>query len=162
MNSKQTKLCGVAVGIIIVICGCAATYQAPERLNTSASIRIQAPKATIFQAARRVLVFEGFQVTNADETSGTISTAFRNYRLSPSEADCGRTMGIDYLKDKRTSTRVAYNIIVDEQLVTVRANVEGEYKPGAVDQDITLTCNSRGQLERQLLQRIKAAISEAK
>jgi hypothetical protein len=66
------------------------------------------------------------------------------------------------LKDNRTSTRVAYSVIVDEERVTVRANVEGEYKPGAVDQDITLTCNSRGQLEQQLLQKIRAAIPGTK
>jgi hypothetical protein len=154
----KTFLLGfIYISLMFLLTGCAATYRPPVPINTSASANIQASKTAIFQTARRVLVSEGFQITNADESSGTISTAFRNYRLSPTEADCGRTMGLDYLKDKRTTTRVSYSVIVDEQLVTVKANVEGEYKPGAVDQDITLTCNSRGQLEQSLLRSIKMA-----
>lgn len=144
---------------ILIISACATTYSPPTPVNSSSSIKIEAPKTAIFQATRRVLISEGFQIINADESSGTISTAFRNYRLTPTEADCGRTMGIDYLKDKRTTTKVSYGVIVDDQFVTVRANVEGEYKPGSVSQDITLTCNSRGQLEELLLNIIRETVA---
>jgi hypothetical protein len=65
-------------------------------------------------------------------------------------------MGIDYLKDKRTTTRVAFGLIAEDAKVTVKANIEGEYKPGAVDQNITLTCVSRGLLERDMAAKISA------
>jgi len=162
MKPMQWNLRRIVIGVVCISCGCAATYRAPVQLNTSASANIQASKEILFKSSRRVLVSEGFQVSSADEPSGTISTDFRNYRVSPQEADCGRTMGLDYLKDKRTSTKLAYNVLIDEERVTVRANVEGEYKPGAVAQDITLTCNSRGQLEQKLLQKIQTAVQGAK
>lgn len=144
---------------VLIISACATTYSPPSPVNSSSTINIQAPKTAIFQATRRVLISEGFQIINSDESSGTISTAFRNYRLSPTEADCGSTMGIDYLKDNRTTTKVSYGVIVDEQSVTVRANVEGEYKPGSVSQDITLTCNSRGRLEELLINKLRESIA---
>ena len=63
-------------------------------------------------------------------------------------------MGIDYLKDKRTKTEVAINIVVDNKTLIIRSNIQGEYKPGAVDQDITLTCVSKGVIEKQLANKI--------
>ena len=49
---------------------------------------------------------------------------------------------------------MAFGIIAEEARVIVKANIEGEYKPGAVDQNITLTCVSRGLLEREMAARI--------
>ena len=63
-------------------------------------------------------------------------------------------MGIDYLKDNRTKTEVAINIIVTDKEITVKSNIHGEYKPGRVDQDMTLTCVSRGVVENKLLKQL--------
>lgn len=65
-------------------------------------------------------------------------------------------MGIDYLKDKRTTTRVGFGVVAVDGKLLVRTTIEGEYKPGAVDQDITLTCISRGFLERDMMAKIAA------
>ncbi|MFH4090619.1 hypothetical protein WAJ00_22120, partial [Acinetobacter baumannii] len=78
-----------------------------------------------------------------------ISTATRDFRLTPELADCGTTMGIDYLKDNRTSTKVAYNILIADNSLDVRTTLQGDYKVGDVTQNITLTCVSRGVLEQQ-------------
>ena len=53
-------------------------------------------------------------------------------------------------------TEVAINVIVDETTLTIRSNIQGEYKPGggAVNQDITLSCVSKGIIESQLGQQI--------
>lgn len=142
----------------IVVAGCAVTYEGPRTSQSTFSAPTDASRATTIIAARRVLVSEGFQILTADETSGTLSTAARDFRLNPNQADCGTTMGLDYLKDNRTTTTVAYGVIADDGRVTVRAIVQGEYKPGAVEQDITLTCVSRGALEQELLQKIKSAL----
>ncbi|MDP2681977.1 MAG: hypothetical protein Q8P28_04100 [Deltaproteobacteria bacterium] len=120
-------------------------------------MKITGSKAALFRTVRQLLITEGYQVTNADEDSGTISTAPRNLRMAPAQADCGTTMGIDYLKDNRTTTRVALGLVISENGVTVKANIEGEYKPGAVDQDITLTCVSRSAVEQAFLQKLSAA-----
>jgi hypothetical protein len=53
---------------------------------------------------------------------------------------------------------VAYSIIIHDGRVEVKSNVQGDYRPGAASQDITLTCVSRGQLEADMLQKVKAEL----
>lgn len=144
---------------ISMLVSCATTYEQPTSVAPQITSAVSTSKSDILRAAKRVLVSEGFQITNSDESAGIISSAPRNLRVSPAQANCGTTMGLDYLKDNRTSTSVAFGIIAEDGKVTVKANIEGEYKPGAVDQDITLTCVSRGVLERDLLAKITGNLS---
>jgi hypothetical protein len=143
---------------IIFVAGCAATYKQPTTITQETSKKLVESPSDILRAAKQVLVSEGFQITNTDESAGIISTALRNFRLTPEQADCGTTMGIDYLKDNRTSSKLGYGILLSNGKLTIKANIESEYKPGAVDQDITLTCVSRGTLEPMLLDKIITAL----
>ncbi|MGQ0788970.1 hypothetical protein ACT4WX_12100 [Acinetobacter baumannii] len=138
--------------------GCATTYKSPVTLNQSASEQVNATKDQIFKAAQRALAINGEQIMSANADAGVISTAARDYRLTPDLADCGTTMGIDYLKDNRTSTKVAYNILIADNSLDVRTTLQGDYKVGDVTQNITLTCVSRGVLEQKMIQKIKAEI----
>lgn len=140
------------------LAGCATTYKAPVTLNQSASEQVSATKDQIFKAAQRALAINGEQIMSANADAGVISTAARDYRLTPDLADCGTTMGIDYLKDNRTSTKVAYNILIADNSLDVRTTLQGDYKVGDVTQNITLTCVSRGVLEQKMIQKIKAEI----
>lgn len=139
---------------ILITSGCAMTYEQPTTTARVVSVSVAGSKADVLRVSKQVLVAEGFQITSSDDNAGVISTAPRNLRVTPAQADCGTTMGIDYLKDNRTSTRVAVGVIAEDARVTVKANIEGEYKPGAVDQNITLTCVSRGLLERDIAEKI--------
>jgi hypothetical protein len=130
----------------------------PITVAAETSKEIVASQADILRAVKQVLVAEGFQITNADESAGVISRAPRNFRITSEQADCGTTMGIDYLKDNRTSSKIGYGILASDGKLIVKANIESEYKPGAVDQNITLTCVSRGTLEPALLAKIAAVI----
>ena len=148
---------GIGIGIaVVLISGCAVTYKAPTSQYEAKSTAATKSKVELLKASKQVLVGEGNQITNSDEDAGTISTAPRNLRLTPEQADCGTTMGIDYLKDNRTSTRVAYGVLAQDNNLTVRTNIEGEYKPGDAMQNITLTCVSRGILEKDLVGKILA------
>jgi hypothetical protein len=138
---------------------CATTYTQPITSAPRVSLGLSASKADILVAAKKILVSEGFAITSADDVAGVISTTPRNLRVTPEQADCGTTMGLNYLLDKRTSTRVGYGIVAEEGRVMVKATIEAEYKPGDVAQDITLTCVSRGQLESEMLTKIVAGIS---
>lgn len=142
---------------MLLMTGCAMTYAPPTTNPTLFSSELKGTKTDLMKVARLVLISEGYQIASSDADSGTISTAPRNLRVTPDTADCGTTMGIDYLKDNRTSTRVSYGLIIDDGKLTVKANVEGEYKPGAVTQDMTLTCISRGLLEKNLFEKIRVA-----
>jgi len=145
----------ITVGIIASLtAACAVTYTQPTSVTPKTSSTLTASKIEILTAAKKILIADGYQISYADDSAGIISTAPRNLRVTPEQADCGKTMGLDYLKDKRTATRVGFGIIAEEGIVTVTSTIEGEYKPGAVDQDITLTCVSRGQIERALLSKI--------
>lgn len=151
---KVLGVCLLAFGLT----ACATTYKAPMTLNQSASEQVSGTKEQIFKAAQRALAINGEQIMSANAEAGVISTAARDLRLTPLQADCGTTMGIDYLKDNRTSTKVAYNILIDNGSLDVRTTLQGDYKVGDVTQNITLTCVSRGVLEQQMIQKIKAEI----
>lgn len=135
---------------ISLIVGCAATYKAPETSAKPVSASIEAPKAVLAQATKAVLVMEGYQITAADDVAGVISTAKFAQKLSSAEVDCGTTLGIDYLKDNRTTTTVAVGAVVADGLVTLRTSVEGYYAPQATH----LGCASRGVIEQRLLEKI--------
>lgn len=114
-------------------------------------------RASILKAAKHVLVADGYQILSSDESTGVISTAPRHMHLSPAQADCRKSKGLDYLKDKRTTTRVSFGIMADDERVSVKANIDGEYIPGNADKNITLTCVSRGTLEQEISEKIAAS-----
>lgn len=145
--------------VTAAIAGCAATYVQPKTIAPTISANVLISKANLLRAAKQVLVANGYQITNSDNFAGVISTAQKNQRVTPKQADCGTTMGINYLKDNRTDTSVAFGIIVGKGKITVKADIDGAYKPGAVEQNITLTCVSKGVLERVMLTQILAQAS---
>jgi len=145
-----------ALFTLIIISGCAVTYAPPVSLSASSTQRFALPRAVIFNAAKRALVVDGYQITNADENSGIISTAPRDMRVSPDIADCGTTLGLDYLKDNRTSTHVAMGVVVYNNEMEIKANIQGNYLPSSTDQGITLTCVSKGKLESDMTHKVLA------
>ena len=140
--------------VVTLISGCAVTYKGPAAQYEAKPMTATKSKAELLKVSKQVLVREGNQIINSDDDAGTISTSPRNLRLTPEQADCGTTMGIDYLKDNRTTTRVSYGILAQDNKLTLRSNIEGEYKPGDVTQNITLTCVSRGLLENEMVAKI--------
>ncbi|NLR74209.1 hypothetical protein [Leeia aquatica] len=156
MNMLKTA---AVLSSAFILAGCAMTYTAPTGTSQFASERFNATRADLMKATKRALLTDGNQLLNSDEQSGVVSTVMRNFRVRPEQADCGKTMGLDYLKDNRTTTQVAYNVLIDESgKVDVRAVVQGDYRPGDSLQNITLSCISNGVLEKQLMAKIKAEL----
>ena len=134
---------------------CAATYKAPETkvaANVSSQI-IGSPQDTL-NRVKQVLLLDGYQIQSYDNDALIVSTSFKNKRITPTDANCGTTLGLDYLKDKRTDTSVAINVLIVGTTITVTANIHGAYKPGSADQNITLSCVSKGAIERSILAKI--------
>lgn len=156
MNTAKL-ICAIAV--TAAISGCAGTYKAPITKPVVVSRATNISQDAIIKASKSALISDGYQISSYDDKTGFVSTAPRDLHLSPAQADCGKTMGLDYLKDKRTKTRVSYGVLYETGLVTVKANIEGEYKPGSVSQDITLTCVSHGTLENELLDKVISTAS---
>jgi hypothetical protein len=151
----------LVIALMIFMLGCTGgplAYQKPLTTappETSVSLAKNS-KAAVFKAAQQVLVSEGYQITNANEASGVISTAYRNLKVTPEQADCGSLWGHHYLDDTRTTTRVAFGVVVTEDKLTVRADIQGEF-PGKGIGYVVFTCVSRGPLENSLLNKIMAA-----
>ena len=145
------------LALCLLVTGCAATYQQPTTAAPEISQSISGSVPVLLRVAKQVLVAEGFQITNADDSAGVISTALKDIRLTPELADCGTTLGLDYLKDNRTSSKIGYGVIASENKVTIKASMTATYLPGNDSQSITLTCVSRGVLEDQMLNKIVVA-----
>lgn len=149
---------GFAVVVAVFISGCAATYQAPAIQEVSAVSSTKASKEQILLSAKRALVANGYQITNFDDAAGVISTAPKPVRLTPRDADCGKTLGLDYLLDNRTATKVTMGVIAYQGRYQVKATIAGDYRPGEVSQNMDLTCVSRGNLEALLIEQITSGI----
>lgn len=147
------------VGLIasLSLAGCASAYKAPGQSARDVTVEHGSTQSAVFKAARRALVLEGFQIQSFDGETGIISTSRKVVKLSPDDADCGSTMGINYLLDDRTKTEAALNVVVGERSVTISSIIEGEYLPGAAVYGRHLQCVSLGVLE----ERIAASILEA-
>ncbi|CAM4080234.1 hypothetical protein [Pseudoalteromonas byunsanensis] len=142
------------LSVVILATGCATTYQAPQTPEKVISAQHSKSTSELLRSAKQVLLLEGYQIQTYDDQAGIISTTLKNKKLTIAQADCGTTMGIDYLKDNRTKTEVALNIIVNDSAITVKSNIHGEYKPGSATNDITLTCVSKGTIESEVLKKI--------
>ena len=147
----------IAVFLWIILTGCAATYERPTTAYQPLTTSLTASKTEILTAAKLALASEGYQIATVDNEVGILTTSLRDMRLTPLQADCGKTMGIDYLMDNRTATRVGYGIVAGDGKLTIRAIIEGDYRPGGQhgDQNLMLTCISRGGLEKTLIDKIK-------
>lgn len=111
-------------------------------------------------AAVKTLVQNGYQVTAVDNASGLISTAPQPMQVTPEQADCGRVKGLlasaDPLTYPQPKTRVAFNILAEDNHIEVRSRIEDRLDPGSVQTN--LTCVSRGVLDQQMLNEIKARL----
>lgn len=149
---------GFAAVVAVFISGCAATYQAPAIQEVSAVSSTKASKEQILLSAKRALVANGYQITSFDDAAGVISTAPKPVRLTSRDADCGKTLGLDYLLDNRTATKVTMGVIAYQGRYQVKATIAGDYRPGEVSQNMDLTCVSRGNLEALLMEQITSGI----
>lgn len=140
------------------IIACAATYQPPGTDPTPHTFSIQSSKERLFVATKRAIIASGYSITDSDLQSGTISTAPKQSRLTESDCDCGTSMGIPYIKDKRTKTAVAINCTVDDSALTVRTAISGEYLSGDVAQGIAFECTSTGALEKKISAAVKSEL----
>lgn len=143
---------------LILIAGCAATYAPPTHVARSVTKDFDAPRAELLRAAKRVLIEDGYQITAMDDTAGIISTAPRDTRLTPQLADCGTTMGLDYLKDNRTISKVGVGVSVLDGRLVVTASLSAKYLEGNDVQSISLTCVSKGVIEAEILDQVERVL----
>lgn len=118
--------------------------------TVSYSKSINSPIDSVQNKIIRTLIGKGF--TLSSKSDGIIITTAKIVRLTTKEASCGSLMGLPYIKDNRTITRLSYSVtLIDSTMVTVATNIEGVFNSHAGATTITLICTSTGSLERSLL-----------
>lgn len=140
--------------LALSIASCAFTYKAPTGQSETAKSSIS---TDVFSKAKRSLILSGYKLTYSDKLEGLISTDYKVIDVKPKHADCGKTLGLDYLKDNRTKTELAFTVILQNKTIEVKSDIKAEYRPsgiGGTAQGINLTCISKGVLEKDLLNKI--------
>ena len=99
--------------------------QAPDSKNASGR-KITASKAELFHGAKKILLMQMFEIKIADEASGTISTDATAMRVNTA-ADCDCEMIKWQEEDTRPVIKVSVNIKVDDNWITIKANITGDY-----------------------------------
>lgn len=112
------------------------------------------PPPQILAAAKAQLLQDGYQVIAYDEAGGFLATGPKPSHLTPDMADCGRVLGISYLRDKRAATDTQVAVEAKAGSISVRVAVNGIYRTGYGNPDKALTCKSRGVIEADLLEKI--------
>lgn len=112
------------------------------------TVSLPGSQAALFDATKRALLLQGYTIQESDRHAATISTAPRPQRLDANDCDCGTTLGLPYIKDKRTSTTVALGVIVRDGELTIVPSIHGTYLPSDVNQSISFDCVSKGTIER--------------
>jgi hypothetical protein len=152
----------IPIVAFLLVSACAApTYLRPDVPNQSASASVQGSKAQILDAAVKTLVQDGYQITAVDNASGLVSTASQAMHVTPDQADCGKVKGLlasgDPLTYPQPKTRVAFNILAEDNHIEVRSKIDDRIDgEGGVPND--LTCISRGVLDQEMLNEIKAKL----
>ena len=122
------------------------------------SFPVAADPVVALAAAKRVLTEQGYVVISSGQPAGSFTTAPLHKRLSMKEADCGRKWGIPYLLDGRTKTNISLTVVASGGEMKLSSGILGVMKVGMGADDIALTCTSKGVLEANMAQAIKAAM----
>lgn len=136
----------------------------------SAAVEVEMSGEESFKKASLVLVELGAIPTFRDKELLVIKTDPVPVQLTTEQADCGSMFGIPYLKDKRTKTAAAYQIVIKStgdatSDVTVKVALDGymDVNEGAPffiektrDTSKTLTCTSKGVLEAKFIELFQA------
>lgn len=151
----------IASFLLLSACG-APVYLRPDAPNQIASASVQGSKAQILAAAVKALVQNGYQITTVDNASGLISTAPQPMHVTPEQGDCGKVKGLlasaDPLTYSQPRTRVAFNIIVEDNHIEVRSKIDDRLDDEYAHTQRDLPCISRGVLEQEMLDEIKARL----
>lgn len=104
---------------------------------------------------RQRLEQQGFKISNFDEDEQSLSTEPKAWKLTAAQADCGKSIGIPYLKDRRARTWVTASIRKATEGFELRIKITGQYD--VVPKPKALVCRSLGSVESDIANAIAAA-----
>ena len=152
---KNLRLSMLFVLLSAIFAGCASTYKAPEMTPLKIEENVNGSKVELFVAAKKVLMNEGFAIKYSDENTGTISTSPKPVKLDNTMANCGTTAGMPSLSTLRISGKIAVDLAIDNNKVSITSSVYGE----DVRRNADVTCISTGTIEKDLIRKIQDRLS---
>ena len=105
--------------------GYSAAKTQASGLDKSGRRKIMATKPVLFQAAKKILILQGFEIQNHDQAAGTVSTEITPMRVNASGCDC--EMNKWQTKDRRPIVNVRVDVIVDDNRIAIQARIIGDY-----------------------------------
>jgi len=106
--------------------GHSATETQASDLDQSNSRKLIATKSTLFRAAEKILILQGFEILNLDEAAGIVSTDVTPMRVNVSGCDC--EMNNWQKKDQRPIINVRVDVIVNDNRIAIQACISGDYR----------------------------------
>ncbi len=140
----------------------ATDSQLHAHLSPEVVTGIAADPAAILRTARALLEQRGFNVTE-DTASGGLVTAARQFKLTADQADCGKIMGIGFIRDKRTETTVLLTVSAADAQMHVQMAIDGVQHVKALgggSSDNVLNCRSLGTYEKALEIDVGSAVKQ--
>lgn len=134
----------------LLAAGCASSYKEPLTVASAYTFDVPGSAEEVFKKASSALIAEGYAIASADPTLGILSTQRRQMALTPADVDVGSTWGIDYMKDKRTTTYVTATIQTSAGKAVIRTDIDAEYLPNDPAFGKRMKGASRGTLEQRL------------
>jgi hypothetical protein len=150
---------GAAVAAVVL--GCASTYNPPRTQKQELTESIDAPKDKIFKVAAFVLRRSGFRFAFADQEEGRITTRPKTMKLTERDCDCGAARGMAFSSTQHTNTDVSYFVLAKDRSIALRCVIDGQYVASDTSMVKRFECVSRGQLEKDMMEKIIAGIAES-
>jgi hypothetical protein len=127
-----------------------------------ASVQVAQGGDVVLATARKVLEAQGYALEPMSADGTSFSTLPTDHKFTQKEADCGTGLGIPFLWDSRTKTRVSITVSVAPGRLTVRSGMDGilEVRGFGAHEDKPLSCTTKDAFAGAVLQRIQAALPQ--
>jgi hypothetical protein len=143
------------LALCILQLGCSALYREPQATYQPLVINSDLTKGDLFAKVVRALIAEGYTPAIADRELGLITSQRREMALGVDDVDLGTTMGINYVKDNRTTEFVTVTIQISDKSAEIRADIDGEYLPNDPANGKRMKGVSLGTVEKKIADRLK-------
>jgi hypothetical protein len=148
------------LSVILLASGCATVYNPPRTQKQVIEETVNATKMEIYSSAIQVFRRAGLKTAFADLEEGRVSTRPKTMALNGGDCDCGGARGTSFSPDKGTTTDVSYLVIARDGSFSLRCHIHGQYVSSDSSMVKRFECVSTGKLEKDMIRKIKDAVSE--
>lgn len=137
---KPLRIVVIYIGIIFYIAVFLLPSNADSVITGKETWRsLSGNKEDLYKAAKTILVIQGFEMKRLDETAGILETALSPMRLNLSGCECGTAGGP--IEDTRPLIHVAVAVAVEDNRISIRAAIKGDYpknqvSPAIIEDDL--------------------------